>query len=145
MGRCDVVVVESVAQAKVECGELMLAEDRGTFQWSQAVEMRHLVLGLAGMRPGPEAITLFDGLGVAMEDTAAAGVVLRKAKERGIGTELPIEVRSTAGRSGAVGGGRWPSVRGALRQAQGERAGGRATTRVAPTEGGAGGPSTGSG
>ena len=52
MGRCDVVVVESVAQAKVECGELMLAEDRGTFQWAQAVEMRHLVLGLAGMRPG---------------------------------------------------------------------------------------------
>ena len=98
VGRCDVVVVESVAQAKVECGELMLAEDRGTFQWSQAVEMRHLVLGLAGKRPGPEAITLFDGLGVAMEDTAAAGVVLRKAKERGIGTELPIEVRSTAGR-----------------------------------------------
>ena len=35
--------------------------------------MRHLVLGLAGKRPGPEAITLFDGLGVAMEDTARRG------------------------------------------------------------------------
>ena len=98
VGRCDVVVVESVAQAKVECGELMVAEDRGTFQWSQAVEMRHLVTGLAGQRPGREAITLFNGLGVAMEDTAAAGVVLRKAKERGIGVELPIEVRSGGGR-----------------------------------------------
>ena len=97
VGRCDVVVVESVAQAKVECGELMVAEDRGTFQWSQAVEMRHLVLGLAGKRPSREAITLFNGLGVAMEDTAAAGVVLRKAKERGIGTELPLEVRSGGG------------------------------------------------
>lgn len=97
VGRCDVVVVESVAQAKVECGELMLAEDRGTFQWSQAVEMRHLVLGLAGKRPSREAITLFNGLGVAMEDTAAAGVVLRKAKERGIGVELPLEVRSGGG------------------------------------------------
>ncbi len=97
VGRCDVVVVESVAQAKVECGELMVAEDRGAFQWSQAVEMRHLVLGLAGLRPSREAITLFNGLGVAMEDTAAAGVVLRKAKELGIGTELPIEVRSGGG------------------------------------------------
>ena len=97
VGRCDVVVVESVAQAKVECGELMVAEDRGTFQWSQAVEMRHLVTGLAGRRPSREAITLFNGLGVAMEDTAAAGVVLRKAKERGIGTELPLEVRSGGG------------------------------------------------
>lgn len=97
VGRCDVVVVESVAQAKVECGELMVAEDRGTFQWSQAVEMRHLVLGLAGKRPSREAITLFNGLGVAMEDTAAAGVVLRKAKERGIGTELPLEVRGGGG------------------------------------------------
>ena len=93
VGRCDVVVVESVAQAKVECGELMLAEDRGQFQWAQAVEMKHLVLGLAGKRPSREAITLFNGLGVAMEDTAAAGVVLRKARERGIGTELPLEVR----------------------------------------------------
>lgn len=98
VGRCDVVVVESVAQAKVECGELMLAEDRGTFQWSQAVEVRHLVAGLAGKRPSREAITLFNGLGVAMEDMAAAGVVLRKAKERGIGTELPIEARGGAGR-----------------------------------------------
>lgn len=98
VGRCDVVVVESVAQAKVECGELMVAEDRGQFQWSQAVEMRHLVTGLAGRRPSREAITLFNGLGVAMEDTAAAGVVLRKAKERGIGVELPIEVRGGGGR-----------------------------------------------
>ena len=97
VGRCDVVVVESVAQAKVECGELMVAEDRGTFQWSQAVEMRHLVMGLAGKRPNREAITLFNGLGVAMEDTAAAGVVLRKAKEQGIGVELPLEVRSGGG------------------------------------------------
>lgn len=98
VGRCDVVVVESVAQAKVECGELMVAEDRGQFQWSQAVEMRHLVTGLAGQRPSREAITLFNGLGVAMEDTAAAGVVLRKAKDLGIGVELPIEVRSGGGR-----------------------------------------------
>lgn len=98
VGRCDVVVVESVAQAKVECGELMVAEDRGTFQWSQAVEMRHLVQGMAGKRPSPEAITLFNGLGVAMEDMAAAGVVLRKAKELGIGTALPIETRAATGR-----------------------------------------------
>ena len=98
VGRCDVVVVESVAQAKVECGELMVAEDRGQFQWSQAVEMRHLVTGLAGQRPSREAITLFNGLGVAMEDTAAAGVVLRKAKDLGIGVELPIEVRGGRGR-----------------------------------------------
>jgi len=90
VGRCDVVVVESVAQAKIECGELMLAEDRGTFQWSQAVELRHLVTGVAGVRPNNDAITLFDGLGVAMEDMAAAGVVLKKAKARGIGQELPI-------------------------------------------------------
>jgi ornithine cyclodeaminase/alanine dehydrogenase-like protein (mu-crystallin family) len=91
IGRCDVVVVESVAQAKVECGELILAEERGTFLWSKAVEMRHLVAGVAGRRPSPEAITLFDGLGVALEDMAAAGHVLRKAKEQGMGQELPIK------------------------------------------------------
>ena len=96
VGRCDVVVVESLAQAKVECGELIMAEERDTFQWSQAVELRHLVSGVAGRRPDKEAITLFDALGVAMEDMAAAGVVLKKAKEQGLGQQLPIESRGGA-------------------------------------------------
>jgi ornithine cyclodeaminase/alanine dehydrogenase-like protein (mu-crystallin family) len=96
VGRCDVIVVESLAQAKLECGELMMAEERDTFHWSQAVEMKHLVTGVAGKRPSKESITLFDGLGVAMEDMAAAGVVLKKAKERGLGTELPLESRGGA-------------------------------------------------
>jgi ornithine cyclodeaminase/alanine dehydrogenase-like protein (mu-crystallin family) len=96
VGRCDVIVVESLAQAKLECGELMMAEERDTFRWSQAVEMKHLVTGVAGKRPSKESITLFDGLGVAMEDMAAAGVVLKKAKERGLGTELPLESRGGA-------------------------------------------------
>jgi ornithine cyclodeaminase len=96
VGRCDVIVVDSLAQAKLECGELMMAEERDTFHWSQAVEMKHLVTGVAGKRPSKESITLFDGLGVAMEDMAAAGVVLKKAKERGLGTELPLESRGGA-------------------------------------------------
>ena len=58
IGRCDVVVVESVAQAKVECGELILAEERGTFLWSKAVELRHLVAGSAPARsPSPSSMT----------------------------------------------------------------------------------------
>ena len=93
VGRCDVVVVESLAQAKLECGELIMAEERDTFQWSKAVEFRHLVSGVAGKRPSPQSITLFDALGVAMEDMAAAGVVLKKAKEQGLGVELPVESR----------------------------------------------------
>ena len=94
IGRCDVIVVESVAQAKAECGELIMAEERNTFQWSKAVELRHLISGIAGKRPSNESITLFDALGVAMEDMAAAGVVLKKATEQGLGQILPVESRS---------------------------------------------------
>ena len=35
-------------------------------------------------------MTLFESMGVALEDIAAADLVYRKAKEQGIGQELPF-------------------------------------------------------
>jgi len=48
---------------------------------------------LAGDRPGrtsPEQITLYKSVGVAVEDAAAAGLVLRKARDRGRGRDIEI-------------------------------------------------------
>jgi ornithine cyclodeaminase len=55
----------------------------------------HAELGelVAGTRPGrtsPEQITLYKSVGVAVQDAAAAALVLRAARERGVGRELEV-------------------------------------------------------
>jgi alanine dehydrogenase len=90
VSRADLVVVESMEQAKADCGELIYAAEQGGFDWSKALELQAVITGKASGRPSNEAITLFDALGVGTEDLAAAAVVLKKAKEQGIGAELPM-------------------------------------------------------
>jgi alanine dehydrogenase len=90
VSRADLVVVENMEQARADCGELIYAEERGGFEWSKAVELAAVITGEASGRPSNDSITLFDALGVGTEDLAAAAVVLRKAKEQGIGAELPL-------------------------------------------------------
>jgi ornithine cyclodeaminase/alanine dehydrogenase-like protein (mu-crystallin family) len=55
----------------------------------------HAELGelVAGTRPGRTAddqITLYKSVGVAVQDAAAAALVLRAARERNVGTEVPL-------------------------------------------------------
>jgi len=88
--RADLVVVENMDQARADCGELIYAEKNGTFDWSKAIELSSVVTNEASGRPSNDSITLFDALGVGTEDLAAAAIVLKKAKEQGIGTKLPL-------------------------------------------------------
>ncbi|MCH8330718.1 MAG: hypothetical protein IH946_04960 [Bacteroidetes bacterium] len=41
-------------------------------------------------RPSDEAITLFESQGIGIEDVACYAHVLRKAREQGVGQELPF-------------------------------------------------------
>lgn len=88
--RAEVVVVDDLQQAKTECGDLIWVEARGAFRWDQATELRDVVAGRVQGRPSEQSITLFESMGVALEDIAAAQLVYRKAKEQGIGQELPF-------------------------------------------------------
>ena len=48
---------------------------------------------LAGMHPGREhedELTVFESLGIAVEDLASAELVVRRARERGVGVEVPF-------------------------------------------------------
>lgn len=86
--KCDVIAVDDVDQAKYECGELMRAAETGRFSWDNAIPIHDVV---AGNRPGrttPEDITLFESQGLALEDLAAADIIYKRAKERGIGVSL---------------------------------------------------------
>jgi alanine dehydrogenase len=90
INRSSVIAVDNLDQAKMECGELIAAADRGVFRWGQAVELHQIVSGQLPGRPTPDAITLFESQGIGTEDTACYAYVLRQARELGIGTQLPF-------------------------------------------------------
>jgi ornithine cyclodeaminase/alanine dehydrogenase-like protein (mu-crystallin family) len=88
--RSEVIVVDDLDQAKVECGDLMWPESRGSFRWDMAHELQDVVAGRVKGRPSESSITLFESMGVALEDIAAAQLVYHKAREQGVGQELPF-------------------------------------------------------
>ncbi|MFL6671329.1 MAG: hypothetical protein ACJ8J3_29605, partial [Burkholderia ambifaria] len=60
------------------------------FKWSQAVDLAQVVAGQAPGHQSPEEIILFKSVGLAMEDVALAATVTDRAKQRSVGTQLPI-------------------------------------------------------
>lgn len=88
--RADVVVVDSVPDAQAEAGDLLYPIERGVIRWDQIHELAAVVAGRVPGRTSDEAITLFESQGIAISDVAAAAYVYQKAKERGLGTELPL-------------------------------------------------------
>ncbi|HEY2935595.1 MAG TPA: ornithine cyclodeaminase family protein [Gaiellaceae bacterium] len=58
---------------------------------ARATELGELVAGAAPGRTGQDQITLYKSVGVAVEDAAAAALVLKAAGERGVGVEIQLE------------------------------------------------------
>ncbi len=85
------VVVDDLAQAQGECGDLIQAAREGRFQWDRAVELAEVVAGRAPGRTAPEEVTLFCSQGVALEDVVAARLVYERARARGVGRSLDLE------------------------------------------------------
>lgn len=78
----DLVVVDDLAQALLEAGDLLLAEG---FDGESVRSLAELVTDPPEPRP-PR--TLFKSLGVGLEDVVAAGLVLGRAREQGMGVEV---------------------------------------------------------
>ena len=80
------VWVDSLAAARVEAGDLLIAEREG-MRWDDQVrgEIGAVFEGVLGGRKGEDEITLFKSLGLAVEDAASARHVWRLALERGPG------------------------------------------------------------
>ena len=76
--RADIVAVDSIAQAKIECGELLMPASRGVLLWERVSEFWQVVGGMKAGRRTSDDITLFKSLGMAMWDVAAAKVVYDK-------------------------------------------------------------------
>lgn len=81
IARASRIVVDSKEQAKVESGDLILAEQEGESVWDKVQELSDLLITESAGRGSDREITLFKSNGLALEDVAVAYVVYRKALE----------------------------------------------------------------
>jgi len=80
--RAQTVVVDQLADAQMESGDLIQAHEAGKFDWNQAVELGAVVAG-RWEKPERPGITLFESHGLALWDLAAATTVVAAARSRG--------------------------------------------------------------
>lgn len=85
----NVVAVDDVDQARTECGELMRAAETGHFSWDVAIPIHDIVNGRQTGRTNNYDITLFESQGIALEDIAVCERIMKLARQKGIGHELP--------------------------------------------------------
>lgn len=78
------LVVDSVEQARIESGDLLLALEPG--DWNRVLELKDCVENPARRTSGGR--TLFKSNGLGIEDIAAAALVYERAMERGMGQTL---------------------------------------------------------
>ncbi len=85
VGRASLICVDSRPTALREAGDLLPALEKGRLHEGQLVELGEIV---AGMRPGradPQAITLFESQGMAIQDLAVAKRLFELARVRELG------------------------------------------------------------
>lgn len=83
------VVVDQLAAAAEEAGDIVIAIERGLMSWADVyAELGELA---AEQKPGrrcDEEITLFKSVGLALQDVAAAAAALENARRLGLGIAL---------------------------------------------------------
>jgi len=73
------VVVDDLEQARIEAGDIILADS-----WGNVVELKDVQRG-----HDPARVTVFKSLGIAVEDAAAAAYVYEQAVAKKIGRQFP--------------------------------------------------------
>jgi ornithine cyclodeaminase/alanine dehydrogenase-like protein (mu-crystallin family) len=86
--RAALIAVDSVEQAKMESGDLLLAWKSEQWNDPRLVELKDVLTGKSRGRENPGDITLFKSNGLALEDVAAAGYVYERALEAGLGRSM---------------------------------------------------------
>jgi ornithine cyclodeaminase/alanine dehydrogenase-like protein (mu-crystallin family) len=84
IARADRIVCDSIEQAKIESGDLLLAWTPEEWRTSRLKELKDTL----EQTNAPEAITIFKSNGLGVEDVAAGAFVYEQALERGLGRPL---------------------------------------------------------
>jgi ornithine cyclodeaminase/alanine dehydrogenase len=86
--RAALIAVDSKAQAQLECGDLVEPIGQGLIRWEDVRELGEIIAGTAPGRPAPDAVTLFESQGLAMQDVAVGARVLERARRESVGREV---------------------------------------------------------
>lgn len=84
--RAALIAVDSIEQARVEAGDLLLAAPESEWPSLPMHELGELLSNTQFHRP--VGVTMFESLGLAVQDIAAAALVYERAKAEGAGTTL---------------------------------------------------------
>ncbi len=87
--RARTVVVDQLAAAQLESGDLIQAQAAGKFDWERATELSSVLTG-TWKAPAEPGIVLFESHGLALWDLAAGSAVLAAARERRFGEEIEL-------------------------------------------------------
>ncbi len=88
--RCELIVTDSFAQAQKEAGDFIIPASENLFDWGRVHELAEFMLDTGPLRKQPEDITLYKGLGIALEDIVTAAHVYQLACQQRLGEEIDL-------------------------------------------------------
>jgi ornithine cyclodeaminase len=88
--KCDVVTVDGRGTARNESGDLLPAIENGHLRWETLTEIGEVIAKKAPGRASAKQITLYESHGMGLQDVWAGATMLKLARERGVGIDLPI-------------------------------------------------------
>lgn len=88
--RSTLIVTDSLDQAQMEAGDFIIPAEEGLLDWDHVYELADIMREGGFLRESPGDITLYKGLGIALEDIAVAAHVYKLAYKQGVGEELNL-------------------------------------------------------
>jgi ornithine cyclodeaminase len=88
--KCDVVTVDGRGTARNESGDLLPAVESGHLRWETLTEIGEVIAKKAPGRASAQQITLYESHGMGLQDVWVGSKMLAAARERGVGTDLPV-------------------------------------------------------
>ena len=89
VARAHTIVVDSLAQAREDAGELRAAVEAGGLDWVRVRGLEAVVDAPTAALRDDHDVTLFKALGVGLSDVALGAEILRRARAAGAGWPLP--------------------------------------------------------
>jgi len=86
----DILVIDSIEQAKMECGDLFPLVQAGEKKWDDLIELSTVVSSGKSLREGSSQISIFESHGLGLWDIAVGKLIYDRACEAGVGTKLPF-------------------------------------------------------
>jgi ornithine cyclodeaminase/alanine dehydrogenase-like protein (mu-crystallin family) len=94
--RAHTIVADMPDEVARDTGDMIAAAKAGVDFASKLVPLNDVVGGRCTPRPTPRDIVLYKSVGSALQDVVIAEMLLARARERGLGTRMPVSIAPVA-------------------------------------------------